>query len=173
MLGNCTIEDSSKHTNNNSHVLLNGGHKSSTGKTSAPTISSMTLDNPAAVNPSNGKGKFTSISGDCITNTVSQNISSNNATSAMGTDVNHLNTIATNCVSDGVATRVNHIMLKTYSPVVVLASGEVFSHCPWMESWLRLGECGAVRRAVSPLYSSIPPASEEYPLATLLGHTNA
>ena len=60
------------------------------------------------------------------------------------------------------------------SPIIVLGSGEVFGRCESLGTWLQLGECEAVRRTVTSLYTSLPVGSKtNTPLVTLLRHTSA
>lgn len=72
----------------------------------------------------------------------------------------------------------NLAVLERLTPVIVMGSGEVFGRCSQLESWLQLGECGAVRRVLMAQYTCLPPpssvgSSANAPLAALLRHTSA
>ncbi|XP_063868138.1 LOW QUALITY PROTEIN: protein HIRA-like [Scylla paramamosain] len=63
------------------------------------------------------------------------------------------------------------------TPVLLLTSGEAFTRCPKLETWLLLGECASVRRVVQPEYTMLPPChpadATAKPLTSLLHQTAA
>ena len=66
---------------------------------------------------------------------------------------------------------------KTYSPVVLLTSGEAYTRCSNLETWIQLGESAAVRRSVHPEFTMLQPCqpsnSTARPLASILLQTAA
>ncbi|CAL4066649.1 unnamed protein product [Meganyctiphanes norvegica] len=63
------------------------------------------------------------------------------------------------------------------SIVILLTSGEAFTRCPDLDSWLQLGESASVRRALQPEYTVLPPCNphqaDSRPFAALLHQTSA
>ena len=66
---------------------------------------------------------------------------------------------------------------STCTPVVLLTSGEAFTRCPDLETWMQLGENAAVRRSIQPeftvLQSCQPNKQSTRPLAAILLQTAA
>ncbi|KAK7024654.1 hypothetical protein SK128_009629 [Halocaridina rubra] len=77
---------------------------------------------------------------------------------------------------EGRSGNVKSVMLtKKGTPVVLLTSGEAFTRCPDLESWLLLGESANVRKILQPEFTMLPQCfpnnSSAQPLASLLHQT--